>query len=88
MDLFTEKVKYKVNQKKIITHLKANQIIAVSCEELKSTFVEDDQMAVLLDLLLQEYTTFRVFADANKVMERHKLKKKPHYRKRKACAKI
>lgn len=79
MDLFIEKAK--VNQKKIVIHLKTSKI-TVSREELKGTFVEDKKMAVLLGWLLHEYTTFRVFANTNKVIERYKLKKKLHSRKK------
>ncbi|XP_019862289.1 PREDICTED: uncharacterized protein LOC109590877 [Amphimedon queenslandica] len=79
LDEFT--TEQKIDKNKVITHLKSSKSITSSWEELRSA---DELMAILLDLLLQEYINFRIFSDTNKIMEQYKLQKKTTLQKKKS----
>uniref|UniRef100_A0A1X7VFM0 Uncharacterized protein n=1 Tax=Amphimedon queenslandica TaxID=400682 RepID=A0A1X7VFM0_AMPQE len=83
LDEFT--TEQKIDENKVITHLKSNKSITSFWEGLR---IADELMAILLDLLLQEYIKFRIFSDTNKIMEQYRLKEKPPFRKRKVFVEI
>ena len=71
-------------QKQSYSSLERKKTITSSWEELRSADepARDELMALLLDLVLQEYINFRLFSDTNKIMEQYKFQRKTTLQKK------